>query len=133
MGVKSQVQGACSFSGKPLVGDGGSRLAMPGSTPASFPDLGPKFLAALCPMLLSVLSSSATEPEGAFVGLPMVTDPRLLVSLLHVVFSFPKQIAEVGADGLPVVERATCPTPSKESGSGLRAWASPERVSLCVY
>lgn len=57
MGVRSQVQEACSFSGKPLVGDGGSRFALPGSSPASFPDLGPPLLAALCPMLLSVLSS----------------------------------------------------------------------------
>lgn len=56
MGVRSQVRGACSSSGKPLVGDGGSRLALPGSTPAPYPDLGPPLLVTLCPMLLSVLS-----------------------------------------------------------------------------
>lgn len=57
MGVRSQVRGACSSSGKPFVGDGGSRLALPGSTPAPFRDLGPPLLVTLCPMLLSVLSS----------------------------------------------------------------------------
>jgi hypothetical protein len=40
----------------------------------------------------------------------------------------------MGADGLPVVERATCPAPPPQGflGSGLRAWPGPERVfSVC--
>ena len=41
---------------------------------------------------------------------------------------------QVGAGGLPVVERATCPAPPCQGllDSGLRAWPGPECVSICV-
>lgn len=54
-----EVPGAGSmapFLGKPRVGDRGSRLALPGSTPAPFPSWAATATATLCPVLLSVPS-----------------------------------------------------------------------------
>lgn len=64
MGMRSRVKGACPCNGKSLVGDGGSRLAVPGSAPT----MGLQS-AAVC--------SPRPRPEGACMGLPTLTDPGL--------------------------------------------------------
>lgn len=91
---------------------------------------GLHLLATLCPVVLSVLSS-AVEPEGACTGSAQADRPWApgLSPFLG------RLAGQVGADGLSVVERATCPAPPPQGllGSGLRAWPGPECVSICVY
>lgn len=120
-----EVPGAGSmapFLGKPGVGDRGSRLALPGSTPAPFPFLG-------CYRRRHLVSSATyclcpSRPhrlrEPAWVCLCRQT---LGSSSLSFMCSspFPGRLAgEVGADGWPVIERATCPTPPPPRYLGLQ-------------
>lgn len=73
------------FLGKSLVGDGGSRLALPGSAPA------PSLLGLLLPPPCVQCYCLCPPSRPHSLREPVLTDPRLLVSLLHVLF-FPRQI-----------------------------------------
>lgn len=55
------------------------------------------------------------------------------LSFLHYSPSLGRLAGQGGADGLPVVERATCPAPPPQGllGSGRRVWLG-QSVSICV-